>query len=249
MTTGGVPMTRAEDLQAQVDGRWAELDQPAWPPARGFRDSPADEEYSRVSDPARYRIVHERARVWAEVLGELPGVSLEPLGPGLIPVAGGDAPLAPFRYDRGTRLVCDRPRTLPLLFLERSGGWPGEAQLAVLHIAVVEPGVTLSSHPGCCCDACDDGSEAVLGSIDSAVLAVVGGPFALIRAPRWEARWHLDGSSSGGDGAGPDHEEVTALCRRLAMGEDPTLPRGARAYAGGSWRGPPAALRTSGSVR
>lgn len=242
-------MSRAEDLQAEVDARWAEVDHPAWPRPRGFTDEPAEEEYSRVSDPARYRVVYERARVWAKVLGELPGVSLEPLGSGLLPVAGGDPPPAPFGYDRGTRLVCDRPRTLPLLLLERSGNAPGEAPLAVLYIAVVEPGVTLSSHPDCGCDACDDGSEAVLEAIDSEILAVVGGPFAMIRASRWEARWHLDGSSSGGDGRGPDHAKVVALGLRLAMGEEATLPRGARAYAGGSWLGSPAALRTSGSVR
>ena len=200
----------------------------------------------RVTDPTRYRIVHERARVWVEVLGELPGVRREALGPGLLPAAGDPAP-APIGYDRGTRLICDRPRTLPLLLLERSAHLPGEAPLAVLHIAVAEPGVTLSSHPGCGCDACDDGSEAVLEAIDSEVLAVVGGPFAMIRAPRWEARWHLDVSSS--SGSSQDHEEVTALCRQLAMGEDAALPPGARAYAGGSWLGSPVARRTSGIVR
>ena len=105
---------RIEDLQAQVDARWAERDLPSWPSPRPAMDPPRDEEYSRVSDPARYRIVHERARAWTELLSELPGVRSESM-----PSAPLDANGRLGSFDRGTRLTSDREGTLPLLLLER----------------------------------------------------------------------------------------------------------------------------------
>lgn len=61
-------MTVIERLQAEVERRWCRTDMPAWPdPHVGGRES-FPEEYERMTDPGRYRIVHERARLWAQVL-------------------------------------------------------------------------------------------------------------------------------------------------------------------------------------
>lgn len=233
-------MVTSDELRAQVESRWAALGQPSWPPPRDPMDSPADEEYSRVTDPGRYRIVHERARLWAQVLGELPGVGVEQLGPGEIPVVAGDRPLHALTYERGTRLTSARPGTLPLLLLERGVPRPEDLQpdvdaMAVLHVCVARPEVGLTAQPDCGCDACDTGSEDILATIDEHVLIAVGGPLAVLRGRGWEATWHPDGGSSGGRGRGPDHTKVVDLCRRLAAGESPRLPRGTEAIVGRSW--------------
>lgn len=112
-------MVTVDELRTQVERRWSSLDQPSWPWRRDPMDSPAEEEYSRVTDPDRHRVVHERARLWAEVLGELPGVSVERLGPGEISAEGSAPPPFTVAYERGLRVTCDRPGTLPLLLLER----------------------------------------------------------------------------------------------------------------------------------
>lgn len=227
---------RIEDLQAQVDAHWAERDLPSWPSPRPAMDPPRDEEYSRVSDPARYRIVHERARAWTELLSELPGVRSESM-----PSAPLDANGRLGSFDRGTRLTSDREGTLPLLLLERDAaitdhaGSDGGPTLAVLHLAVAEPTVELAFHPDCGCDACDWGSADLLEAIDEAVRHVVAGPLVILEGPRWQAQWHPDGGSSGGAGRGPDHDRVMELCRRLTEGEDVRLPRRTRAFVGSSW--------------
>ena len=221
---------RIEERRAQVAARYAARDLPCWPAHRPPMDSPRDEEYSRVTDPARYRIVHERARVWTEVLAQLPGVRAESMPP---------APLDPDRhlsFDRGTRLTSDHEGTLPLLLLERDAPTE-EGTLAVLHLAAVEPTVELAMHPDCGCDACDSGSADLLEAIDERVRHVVAGPLVILQNPRWQAQWHPDGSSSGGSGRGPDHDKVMDLCRRLAAGEDVRLPRKTRAFVGRSWLG------------
>lgn len=228
-------MVSVAELRTRVEERWVGLRQPAWPPPRDPMESPADEEYSRLTDPGRYRVVLERGRLWAQVLGELPGVSVEPLGPEEFPVELGDTRVPPIAYARGLRVRSDRPGTLPLLLLEREVAQDRDDALAVLHVCVARPDVQLTGQPDCGCDACDSGSADLLEAIDREVLVAVGGPFAIIRAARWEAMWHPDGASSGGRGRGPDHAEVVELCRRLAAGESPRLPRGARAYVGRSW--------------
>lgn len=210
-------MVTVEELRARMEQRWAAGEHASWPPPRDPMDSPREEEYSRVTDPGRYRIVHERARLWAEVLGELPEVEVE------------DAD------GRGLRLTCDRAGTLPLLLLERMVAQPGDDALAVLRVAVARPEIELTEQPDCGCDACDTGSDDILGTIDEHVLVAVGGPLVLLRAPHWYATWHPGGGASGGDGRGPDHRQVLDLCRRLAAGERPPLPPDVHDYVGRSW--------------
>ena len=210
-----------DDVRTRVAASYARLGMPSWPNPHPWASAPRDEEYSRVTAPERYAVVHARARAWTDALGDLPGVEVETLPPGSLD--GG--------FDRGVRITSSRTGTLPLLLLER------DTPLAVLTISVVEPGVTVASQPDCGCDACDAGSADLLNAIDNQIGAVVAGPYVVLRRPGWQADWHPEGGSSGGAPPIPDHTEVMRWCRRLASGEDVRLPSGMAAFVGHSWLG------------
>jgi hypothetical protein len=222
---------RLGELQAQVAVSYDRLGMPSWPNPHPGMTSPREEEYSRVTEPERYGIVHARARVWAHGLADVPGVEVETLAPAPLDDEGRLG-----RFDRGVRLTSPRPGTLPLLLLERDVRLPAlEASLAVLRVSVVQPEVALAMLPDCGCDACDWGSDDLLRAIDQAIGNVIGGPFVALRGKGWHAQWHPDGGSSGGTGRGPDHTQVMELCRRLAGGEDVRLPDGTEAFVGRLW--------------
>jgi Family of unknown function (DUF6226) len=219
------------DVQAQVVRNYASLRMPRWRNPRGGMESPRDEEYSRVTSPARYRIVHARAGVWAEVLGQLPGIAAASLVPAPLDFDGRLG-----MFDRGLCLTSPRVGTLPLLLLERDAPLSGqEGSLAVLHVSVVAPEVSVAMLPGCGCDACDSGSDDLLDAIDEVIGHVVGGRLVVLRGPRWDALWYSDGGRSGGAGSGPDHVRMMDLCRRLANGEDVPIPQDAVSFVGQSW--------------
>jgi hypothetical protein len=226
-------MVSPGELQEQVATSYRGLGLPSWPDPHPGRTSPREEEYSRVTDPERYRIVHARARTWADRLGDLPGVDVEMLAPAALDDAGHLG-----RFDRGVRLTSPRPGTLPLLLLEHDAPLPGrDATLAMLQVSVVRPEVALETWPDCGCDACDSGSADLLGAVDQTIGRVVGGPFVVLRGKGWQAQWSPHGGSSGGSGRGPRHADVMELCRRLAGGEDVRLPRGTEAFLGRPWVG------------
>lgn len=220
-------MATLEELQSRVAAGYELLSVPSWPSPRPVMAPPREEEYSRVTQPERYRIVHVRARVWADVLADLPGVEVETLASGPLDDEG-----LLGRFDRGVRLTSPRPGTLPLLLLERD-----VRSLAALHISVARPQVALQTVPDCGCDACDLGSDDLLHVIDQTIGYVVGGPFVALRGTGWYAQWHPDGGSSGGTGrrSRSDHAKALELCRRLAAGEAVALPKGAEAFVGHSW--------------
>jgi hypothetical protein len=221
-----------DELQAQVVRRYRDLDLPAWPDPHPGMHSPREEEYSRLTNPERHRIVHARAHVWADVLRGVPGVEVESLPQALL---GGHGLLC--RVVRGTRLTSPRPGTLPLLLLEQDTQLEGqEGSLAVLHISVVQPDIVLETLPDCGCDACDQGSDDLLAAIDEKIGRVVDGPFVALQGKRWHMHWHPDGASSTGtSGRVGDHAEHMEVCRMLAAGEEVRLPRGTTAYVGRSW--------------
>jgi hypothetical protein len=211
-------MVTLTELRSRVAASYDLLDLPSWPDPHPGGTPPHDAEYSRVTDPERYRVVPARAREWARHLGELPGVRIEPL-------------------DDGVRLTSPRAGTLPLLLLERDPRsdrgvtWP-----VVLSISVVRPEIVVERQPDCGCDACDSGSADLLTTVDRAIGAVVGGPFVALRGAGWHALWHPDGGSSGGTaGAYPDHARLMDLSRRLADGADVALPDGAVPFVGRGW--------------
>lgn len=195
--------------------------------------SPREEEYSRVTDPERYRVVQARGQVWTAVLRELPGVGVGPVAPGAL-----DRGDSPRRFDRGVRLASDRQGTLPLLLLEQDVPLSArEGSLPRLHVSVGEAEAVVQALPYCGCDACDSGSDDLLEALDETVGRLVGGPFVQLRGEGWQASWYPDGGSSGGSGpaCGLDHDELMALCGRLADGEEVRLPERTDVLVGRSW--------------
>src|SRR5690625_4916229 len=143
-------MVGVDELQAQVLAGYDRLGLPSWSdPHPGFV-LPRDDEYSRVTDPGRSRIVHARARVWADRLGDLPGVHVEPLAPDRLVVAA-----HPGWFGRGFQITSYRPGRLPLLLLEWDAPGSGRSgSLSVLQISVARPEVAVTQLPECGCDAC-----------------------------------------------------------------------------------------------
>lgn len=218
-------------MQSRVERESARRGLRSWPSPRPPLESPGEQEYSRVSKPSRYAIVHLRARLWAEALAEVPGVSAASPAPGLL-----DDERQWGRFDRAVTIRSARDGTLALLLLERDVPVEGqEDTLAVLHIAVDVPQASVAVLPDCGCDACDSGSQDLLEAVDDAIRRVVGGPFVFLLGRQWQAYWHPDGGGSAGAGRGPDHGQVMHWCQRLAAGDRPRLPKDVRAFVGRSW--------------
>lgn len=230
-----VPVASVDRVRERVEAAYQRLDLPAWPDPHPDGASPSDEEYSRVTDPDRYRIVPARARLWAEELAALPGVAAEPLParPGSV---ADRRPAGEERYRWGMRISSSTSGTLPLLLiafdvrLTDQVGW-----LPVLRLSVARPEAEVTALPECGCDACDRGSADLLGAVDEAIARVIGGPFVLLRHERWHAQWYPGGGSSGGSPRAPDHSRLMELCRSLAAGERVRLPSGTEAFVGLPW--------------
>ncbi len=223
-------MVSVSELQARVASGFDALGLPSWPDPHPDMGAPRDEEYSRVTDPGRYRVVHARARLWARVLEDTVGARAERLTP-----QAGDGTGRPRPFDRGVRLVPDRPGGLPLVLLERDADVGHDATLAVLEIGVVRPDVVVEVLPDCGCDACDSGSRDLLDAVDATIAAVVGGPYVVLRGRTWSAQWHPGGGRASSQGRGPDFDATMTLCRRLADGETVPVPQDAEAFVGRSW--------------
>jgi hypothetical protein len=226
-----VRVVGVDELRARVAVSYDRLGMPSWPNPHPGTASPREEEYSRVTDPGRYRIVHARSRMWADRLGDLPGIQVETLAPAPLDAEGRLG-----RFDRGVRVTSSRPGTLPLLLLERDAPLSDqEASLAVLYVSVVRPEVAVAFLPVCGCDACDPGSDDVLDAVDEAIGNVIGGPFVALRRKGWHGQWHPRGGSSSGTRRNPSHARMMELCRRLASGQKVRLPRGTEAFVGRPW--------------
>lgn len=140
----------------------------SWPdPHPGLR-APRDDEYSRVTDPHKWRIVGARAEAWLVALTEARLAVVErdaavrwQAPPGTV-VAGADR-LVP-RVDGALPLVVARSRI-------------ADVTDAGVTLGAGDPAVCVTFIPDCGCDACDSGSQDVLDELDRGVLDVVLGGF------------------------------------------------------------------------
>ena len=182
----------ATALLPAVDEAFARLrgDLADWPdPHPGGRPA-AEEEFSRVTEPERYRLLAVRADAWVEVLTARGTASAEVMDPDEVAWTGN----IHGRFDRVT-VLHGRAGTQPV-----SVAWaPSQsADEAFVQVGVGQPAHVLESQPDCGCDACDTGSADLLETVDSAfILALDGGVYVVHEGDR-AVRRTLDGWSSSG---------------------------------------------------
>ncbi|OLT51935.1 hypothetical protein BJF89_05685 [Corynebacterium sp. CNJ-954] len=148
-----------------------------------------DEEYSRVTDPERFRIVGARVDAWERALVGLRLAHSEPI---VTPSSWRQSPsqeavlLTP--EAEGARALVmakgafdDTPATV--LIAGTGGGEHGSGLREI------------GDEPDCACDGCDGGSDRLLEAVDELVWSVVGG-FVRVWgdgwfAEEWEDRMHI----------------------------------------------------------
>ena len=70
-------MTTIADVQTEVDRVFDALNAPSWPDPHADNQIAAEEEYSRVTDPQRYRALVLRLQAWQQALSTLCDVGVD----------------------------------------------------------------------------------------------------------------------------------------------------------------------------
>jgi hypothetical protein len=160
-----------------------------WPDPHPGR-APRDDEYSRVTDPAKWRIVGARVEAWLEVLVASDVVHVErdvtvrwvePRG----------------RVTRVDRVVLRAPGAMPLVVARTA---IDDVPDAGVLFGVGDPTVVIDLRPDCGCDACDSGSQGELDEVDRVIGGVVAGTFRrLTSGSRQITQLDPSGWSASGD--------------------------------------------------
>ncbi len=161
-----------------------------WPDPHPGDVRPLEEEYSRCLDPARFRVLAARAQAWVEVLTAAGLAVVREVDARVVDGGSADG------FDRAVHLLPSRPGAVPLAFAYRSIDGVADAVVAV---APGDPATVSLRLPQCGCDACDDGSDALLRELDDQVLAVVSGAFIRVTTRKGV----VVASGSGWAAAGP----------------------------------------------
>jgi Family of unknown function (DUF6226) len=185
-----------------------------WPDPHPDR-TPLDEEYSRLLDPVKWRIIGARAEAWIVALVDAALATVER-----------DAPVR-WRAEPGTE-ISRTDRVVPLadgalpLIVARSR--LGDVEDAGVTLGAGNPATCVAWFPQCGCDACDSGSQSELDDLDRHIVAIVSGSFRrLADANRQITVLDDDGWSASGLF---QRHEVAAI-----LGE----PSGWHELAGASW--------------
>lgn len=146
-----------------------------------------EDDYSRVTDPGRYRLLAVRADAWVEAITAARLGVAEQVDPAAVRWMG-DQHLLP------SRSVVLR-------------GLPGTQAVMVamfqdetfVRLGVGDPVEVLELQPDCGCDACDSGSADLLDSIDGAFTLALSGGVYVVRDGSKVVTRSLDGWSASGD--------------------------------------------------
>lgn len=162
-------MVTVDSLMGAVDAAFAETGRGLAPWADPHPDrSPLEEEYSRVSDPYRWRIVGARAQAW---LAALAGAGLADVEGDAAVVWDATPPTAVTGVDRAW------PRAAGAIPLVVARSRLAAADDGGLTLGAGDPAVVLAIVPDCGCDACDSGSQDAIDEVDEYVLGVVTGAY------------------------------------------------------------------------
>jgi hypothetical protein len=169
--------------------------------ADGSVRSPSDDEYERVTDPDRFRILWSRAEAWARVLTARGWAEQE--------VSMGEERrrwlTEPSSIPRRTRWLRPRRTGAQVLALAES---ENEERFPGLEIGVGDPAAATLLLPHCGCDACDDGAAEILRDLDARVLSIVDGSFELEYSTRGCRTRSSFGASCGAGGFRPHRTVV-----------------------------------------
>lgn len=135
----------------------------------------ADEEYSRVTNAAKWRIVGARADAWIDALGELGLATVE---------RDVDPRWAEPPSPAVTRTDIVTPTVVGGLLLVVARSCVEDVIDAGVTLGVGDPAVPIAFIPDCGCDACDSGSQDVIDLLDSYMRPVVSGEFRFLRRGR-----------------------------------------------------------------
>lgn len=193
-----------ESTLHQVDEAFVETgaETPGWPDPHPDMASPAEDEYSRCLDPAKYRILDTRLDAWARVFGDRGVATTEDL-PGFPDVRVGGV-RATDQYVRARRMTPTRPGAMSVLLGHTLvDGAPFGIDVGVICSAETDlPVAMIGTLPVCGCDACDDGSERLLEELDGAVITVASGGVVHARRGNNSVTRQLDGYTGVGDTPG-----------------------------------------------
>lgn len=181
---------------------------PPWPDPHLGREEPGEDEYSRVTDPAKYRIIGARVEAWLQALTALrlatvsPADDMSALWRDGKPDSGtltGARWVQPLRTDAIALLVC-------------TSGFEGLRDNGVL-LGAGTPAVEIALLPDCGCDACDSGSADLTEELDDHILDVITGAFTHVATPRGTVQGERDGWSASGPSGFEEAEQVLADAR------------------------------------
>jgi hypothetical protein len=137
----------------------------SWPDPHPDRQ-PAEGEYSRVTNPERYRIIGTRADAWAAAAVQL-GLAVS-----LDQVEWADPPRTHF-----SRPFVVAPIAVGALPVVIARSRLGDCDDAGLTLGAGSPAVAIDFFPDCGCDACDSGSQDLLDAVDRCFHAIVTGRY------------------------------------------------------------------------
>ena len=211
-------LLRAVDAAFETTGR----DTPGWPDPHPDRQA-LDEEYSRVTKPAKWRILGARVDAWFAALTDLGLADIERGAT----VRWQEDALIGSSIDRAVPRAAD---AIPLVIVRDS---IDDVEGAGLRIAVGDPAKEVVAIPDCGCDACDSGSQNELDHLDRHLTSVVTGRLRRLWRPQeditalggddgWSASWR----------AGP---KPVPMGRRRDVPAILADPRGWQEISGASW--------------
>lgn len=164
----------------------------SWPDPHPDR-SPLDDEYSRLADPGKWRIIGARADAWLVAVGDVGLATIERQAPVRW------AALPNTVVSRTDRATPHAKGALPLVLARSQLDGVADAGIT---LGVGDPAICVAWFPHCGCDACDSGSQDVLDDLDAHVLGVVSGVFRRLSSGDREItvigehRWSASGISN-----------------------------------------------------
>lgn len=139
----------------------------SWPDPHPDRPPP-EEEYSRLLDPAKWRILGARADAWLHALVDTGLARVEPNA--VVSWRGKPGPI----ISRTDRVV---PVVSGALQLTVARSRLEDVDDAGVTLGLGDPAVCIDWFPQCGCDACDSGSQNELGYFDEHMGVIVSGTF------------------------------------------------------------------------